>query len=124
MFRRPFWNRTAVLAGLSAGIAAWVGVTAGWPGPRWRVWERNLDQQMLLWRGPRSAPARVVVVPIDDATLQQGAWFSRSAAAPAWARGTDTLPWPRAGDGALSRKMLEAGACAVGIKVVFEGRCG
>ncbi len=124
VLRRPPWNRTAVLAGLSAGIAAWVGVTAAWPGPRWRLWERNLDQQMLLWRGPRPAPAAVVVVPIDDATLQQGAWFSRNAAAPAWARGIDTLPWPRAAYGALSRKLLEAGARAVAINVVFEGPSG
>ena len=119
--RRPSLNRTAVLAGLSAGIAAWVGVTAGWPGPRWRVWERNLDQQLLLWRGPRPAPASVVVVPIDDATLQQAAWFGRSSDAPAWARGTDTLPWPRAAYGQLSRQLLEAGARAVAINVVFEG---
>ena len=121
---RPSLNRTAVLAGLSAGIAVWVGVTAGWPGPRWRVWERNLDQQLLPWRGPRPAPASVVVVPIDDATLQQAAWFVRSPDAPPWARGTDTLPWPRAAYGALSRKLLDAGARAVAINVVFEGPSG
>ena len=117
-------RRTAVLAGLSAVLAAWVGLTAGWPGPRWRLWERNLDQQLLLWRGPRPAPASVVLVPIDDATLQQAAWFARSPDAPAWARDTGTLPWPRAAYGALSRQLLEAGAGAVAINVVFEGPSG
>ena len=122
--RLPSLHRTAGLVGLSAGIAAWVAVTAGWPGPRWRVWERNLDQQLLLWRGPRPAPPLVVVVPIDDATLQQAAWFARSPGQPAWARGTDTLPWPRAAYGALSRKLLDAGARAVAINVVFESSSG
>lgn len=117
-------NRTAALALLSAGIALWVGGTAGWPGPRWRVWERNLEQQQLLWRGPRRPPPAVVIVPVDDATLQQAAWFSRSPDRPAWTRGTDTLPWPRAAYGELSRRLLAAGARAVAINVVFEGASG
>jgi adenylate cyclase len=115
------WNRTTAIASLSAGISLWAGLTAGWPGPRWRVWERHLEQQMLQWRGPRPAPAQVVLVPIDDATLQQAAWFARSRSIPAWARGTDTLPWPRAAYGQLSQRLLDAGAAAVAINVVFEG---
>jgi adenylate cyclase len=114
-------GRTVVLAALTAAISLWMGGTAGWPGPRWRVWERNLEQQLLLWRGPRRPPSAVLVVPIDDATLQQAAWFSRSPNQPAWTRGTDTLPWPRAAYGELSRRLLAAGARAVAINVVFEG---
>ena len=122
MLARP--SRTTGLALVTLGIAVWTGATAGWPGPRWRVWERNLEQQLLLWRGPQRPPREVVVVPIDDATLQQASWFSRSADRPAWARGTDTLPWPRAAYGELSRKLLAAGARAVAINVVFEGPSG
>lgn len=118
-FPRP--GRTVVLAALTAAISLWMGGTAGWPGPRWRVWERNLEQQLLLWRGPRRPPPAVLVVPIDDASLQQAAWFSRSPNQPAWTRGTDTLPWPRAAYGELSRRLLAAGARAVAINVVFEG---
>ena len=121
-FPRP--SRSTGLALVVLGITLWTGVTAGWPGPRWRVWERNLEQQLLLWRGPRRPPRDVVVVPIDDATLQQAAWFSRSPEQPAWARGTDTLPWPRAAYGQLSRQLLDAGARAVAINVVFEGPSG
>ena len=117
----PRPGRTLVLAALTAAISLWMGGTAGWPGPRWRVWERNLEQQLLLWRGPRRPPAAVLVVPIDDASLQQAAWFSRSPNQPAWTRGTDTLPWPRAAYGELSRRLLAAGARAVAINVVFEG---
>jgi adenylate cyclase len=117
----PRPGRTVVLAALTAAISLWMGGTAAWPGPRWRIWERNLEQQLLLWRGPRRPPPAVIVVPIDDASLQQAAWFSRSPNQPAWTRGTDTLPWPRAAYGELGRRLLAAGARAVAINVVFEG---
>ena len=118
------FNRTVGLGLISGAIALWSGISAGWPGPRLQVWERNLEQQLLLLRGPRRPPARIVVVPIDDASLQQAAWFSQGGAAaqvPAWARGLDTLPWPRAAYGRLSQTLLQAGAAAVAINVVFEG---
>jgi adenylate cyclase len=120
----PRPGRTVVLAALTAAISLWMGATAAWPGPRWRIWERNLEQQLLLWRGPRRPPPAVIVVPIDDASLQQAAWFSRSPNQPAWTRGTDTLPWPRAAYGELGRRLLAAGARAVAINVVFEGPSG
>ena len=120
----PRPGRTVVLAALTAAISLWMGGTAAWPGPRWRIWEGKLEQQLLLWRGPRRPPPAVIVVPIDDASLQQAAWFSRSPNQPAWTRGTDTLPWPRAAYGELGRRLLAAGARAVAINVVFEGPSG
>ncbi len=112
------------LALLSAAVALWAGLSAGWPGPRWRLWEQNLETQLLLWRGPRRPPRRVVMVPVDDASLQQATWFAEAgpgAAIPPWARGLDTLPWPRSAYGVLAQRLLEAGAAAVAINVVFEG---
>lgn len=117
--------RRRLLALLSGLTALWVGVSAGWPGPRLRVWERNLDAQLLQWRGQRPPQAGVVLVSIDDATLQQGAWFAAGEEpVPAWARGIGTLPWPRAAYGRLSEALLQAGAAAVAINVVFEGPSG
>jgi adenylate cyclase len=110
---------------LSGLTALWVGLSAGWPGPRLRVWERNLDTQLLQLRGARTPPEPLVLVTIDDATLQQGDWFEQtepgSASIPAWARGIGVLPWPRAAYGRLAEALLEAGAAAVAINVVFEG---
>lgn len=120
-------TRTSALGVLSVAVALWSGWSAGWPGPRLQIWERHVEQQMLLWRGPRQPPAEVVVVAVDDASLQQAAWFeqgSQGAAVPAWARGLDTLPWPRAAYGQLSERLLEAGAAAVALNVVFEGASG
>ena len=120
-------HRTRALALLSAGVALWAGLSSAWPGPRLRVWEQSLHQQLLLLRGQRPPPSRVVMVPVDDASLQQASWFmagSASSAGSDWARGLNTLPWPRAAYGRLSRLLLEAGASAVAVNVVFEGPSG
>ncbi len=113
---------------LSGLTVLWVGLSAGWPGPRLRVWERSLDAQLLQLRGPRTPPDPVLLVTIDDATLQQGDWFEQgaggAAAIPAWARGIGVLPWPRAAYGRLAESLLQAGAAAVAINVVFEGPSG
>ncbi|MEB3331501.1 MAG: adenylate/guanylate cyclase domain-containing protein [Synechococcaceae cyanobacterium] len=114
-------KRRLTTALLSAAVLAWVGHTAGWPGPRWRVWERAVEDQRLLWRGPRLPPQQLLLVPIDDASLKQGSWFLANHQVPSWARGIDTLPWPRAAYGRLAELLLQAGARAVAINVVFEG---
>jgi len=119
MLSRRFGMGLAVV-----GIALGTALSAGWPGLRWRTWERAFEDQLQEIRGPRPAPPQLVVVPVDDATLQQGAWFEHNRAMPAWARGVGTLPWPRAAYGELAGRLLEAGAAAVAINVVFEGPSG
>jgi adenylate cyclase len=66
----------------------------------------------------------VVLVTVDDATLQQGDWFEDNRRIPAWAQGMGRLPWPRAAYGRVAEKLLQAGARAVAINVVFEGPSG
>ncbi|MBD2718316.1 adenylate/guanylate cyclase domain-containing protein [Synechococcus sp. FACHB-909] len=105
-------------------VLAWVGVSSGWPGPRMRVWERGVEQQLLLLRGPRRPPPKVVLVTVDDATLQQGDWFEEEGRIPEWAKGVGSLPWPRATYGMVAEKLLQAGARAVAVNVVFEGPSG
>ena len=114
-------KRTRVIGLLSGVVLLWTGFSAGWPGPRWRLWEQATEEQLLALRGPRRPPAAVVLVAVDDTTLQQGDWFERNRQIPAWARGIGTLPWPRAAYGQVAGKLIEAGAAAVAINVVFEG---
>jgi adenylate cyclase len=104
-------------------LALLAGALGGWPPGPWRPWERGLEQQLLQLRGPRPTPAAVVLVAIDDATLQQGGWFvsQNRGQIPPWAQGIGTLPWPRAAYGLLASRLLEAGASAVAINVVFAG---
>ena len=80
-------SRRRALGLAVAGIALGTGLLSGWPTLRWRIWERALEDQLHGLRGARPVPPDLVVVAIDDATLQQGAWFERSPAIPAWARG-------------------------------------
>ncbi len=107
----------------SALVVLAVGALSGWPPTAWRVWERGMENQLVLLRGRRAPPPQVVLVTIDDATLQQGAWFvsQNRDRIPAWARGIGTLPWPRAAYGLLASRLRQAGAAAVAINVVFDG---
>lgn len=93
------------------------------PGP-WRLAERGFEDQLLRLRGPRVPPGRVLLVEIDDASLEQGSWFAGQANVPAWARGIGTLPWPRARYGDLVDRLLAGGAAAVALNVVFAGPSG
>ncbi len=120
---RPL-SRQARLILISALIVAAAGLLAGWPPRLWRGWERIVEAELLRLRGPRPTPANVVLVAIDDASLQQGAWFAAEPAMPAWAVGTSTLPWPRARYAELIERLRAAGAQAVAINVVFAGASG
>ncbi|MEX0587964.1 MAG: adenylate/guanylate cyclase domain-containing protein [Cyanobium sp.] len=117
---RPISRPTRLLV-LSGVILAATGWLAGWPPPIWRGWERTVEDELVRLRGGRQSPARVVLVPIDDASLQQGAWFAEEPNPPAWAQGISTLPWPRARYAELIEKLRGAGAASVAINVVFEG---
>ncbi len=115
--RVALWLLTAGLGGLSG----WMG---GWPGPYWRMWDRAFEDQAQVLLGERTPPKDVVVVAIDEATLQQGDWFERQPDPPTWAQGIGTLPWPRAAYGRLAERLLEAGASVVALNVTFEGPSG
>ena len=69
---------------------------------------------MPLWQ-------QLVLVEIDDARLQQASWFSGQIDRPAWAEGIGTLPWPRARYGDLIDRLMQSGASAIVINVVFAG---
>ncbi|MBM5800019.1 MAG: adenylate/guanylate cyclase domain-containing protein [Cyanobacteria bacterium K_DeepCast_35m_m2_023] len=111
---RWVWGLAALISVTAAGLAALQ------PRP-WRLVERGFEAQLLRWRGSRQPPPQLLLVEIDDATLQQGDWFADQAVVPEWARGIDDLPWPRARYGDLLDRLLRAGASAIAINVVFEG---
>jgi len=114
-------QRPVVLLLLSVTLAGGVARVGGWPGPYWRLWDRAVEDQALVLPGRRPPPRGVVVVAIDEATLQQGDWFARQAESPLWARGIASLPWPRAAYGRVAERLLKAGAAVVAINVTFAG---
>jgi adenylate cyclase len=114
-------NRPVGLLLLSALVAGGVARVGGWPGPYWRQWDRAVEDQVQVLLGRRPPPAGVVLVAVDEATLQQGEWFARQADPPSWARGIGSLPWPRAAYGRVAERLLAEGAAVVGINVTFAG---
>jgi adenylate cyclase len=102
-----------------------VGVLSAHPPQAVRTLEGGLEARLLRLRGPRPVPDSVVLVTIDDSTLQQGAWFADEGAAgepvPSWAEGIHTLPWPRARFADLLDRLREAEPAAVALNVVFQG---
>lgn len=114
-------SRRSVLLLLTASLGGAAALMGGWPGPYWRLWDRAFEDQVQVLLGQRLPPKEVVVVAIDEATLQQGDWFEQQQGAPTWARGIGALPWPRAAYGLVAERLLQAGARAVAINVTFEG---
>jgi adenylate cyclase len=113
--------RRTVLLLLCAGLGGAAGLMGGWPGPYWRLWERAFEDQVEGLFGARPTPKEILVVAVDETTLQQGDWFEGQKDAPPWARGIGALPWPRAAYGLLAERLLEAGGATVAINVTFEG---
>ena len=109
-------SRRSVLLLLTASLGSAAALMGGWPGPYWRLWDRAFEDQVQVLLGQRLPPKEVVVVAIDEATLQQGDWFEQQQGAPTWARGIGALPWPRAAYGLVAERLLQAGARAVAIK--------
>lgn len=127
-WHRPGWLRLPVvkrrtsLLFVSLGVVFATGILVARPPQRWRMWERFVEAELLRFRGPRQPPGSVIQVAIDDASLQQGAWFAEDDVPPAWAEGISTLPWPRARYADLIEQLRSAGASAIAINVVFEGK--
>lgn len=110
-----------LLSAALGGGAAWMG---GWPGPLWRLWDRAFEDQVQGLVGKRPPPEGVLLVAVDEATLQQGDWFERQKTQPEWSRGIGTLPWPRAAYGQVAERLLRGGAAVVVINVIFQGASG
>ncbi|QEY32783.1 adenylate/guanylate cyclase domain-containing protein [Synechococcus sp. RSCCF101] len=120
--RRP--GPLVVVAVVLSAAAAALGACPARVCRPWRAVERNLEDQVQRWRGPRRAPAEIVQVVIDDATLAEGEWQAAQDPVPPWAEGLEFWPWPRARYIDLVTPLLEAGAEVVALNVVFAGPSG
>ena len=97
------------------------GGLSGWPPPLWRSWFKDINDQITLWAGPSTPPPEVVVIAVDDASLQQARWVLADEDPPEWSAGLERWPWPRATYGRLIERLIAAGSCGVAINVLFAG---
>ena len=98
------------------------GGLSGWPPALWRSWSKDISDQITLWAGPSNPPEEVVVIAVDDASLQQARWVLEDANPDAWSEGLDRWPWPRAIYGQLIERVIAAGSRGVAINVLFAGQ--
>ena len=98
------------------------GGLSGWPPALWRSWSKDISDQITLWSGPSKPPAEVVVIAVDDASLQQARWVLDDADPDTWSEGLDRWPWPRATYGQLIERVIAAGSRGVAINVLFAGQ--
>ena len=97
------------------------GGLSGWPPALWRSWSKDISDQITLWAGPSRPPPKVVVVAVDDASLQQARWVQEDLNPAAWSEGLNRWPWPRATYGQLIERIIAAGSRGVAINVLFAG---
>ena len=107
-------RRHAALLALASGV-----VLTGWFTPT--AWDR-LEWQGLQWgqelRGRRALPPRLLIVAIDDFSLQQ-AQNSDLSNDPKL-QTLRSWPWPRSTYGPLVSSLLACGASAVAIDLLFD----
>ena len=82
----------------------------------------HLDLRFADWvqetRGPRNAPKGVVIVAIDDFSLQQAA--NADLSRDPLLQNLNQWPWPRRVHVKVLERLFEAGASAVGFDLLFE----
>ena len=81
-----------------------------------------LDLRFADWvqesRGPRNAPKGVVIVAIDDFSLQQAA--NADLSQDPLLQSLNQWPWPRRVHQRVLNRLFEAGAYTVGFDLLFE----
>lgn len=107
-------RRHAALLALASGIAL-----TGWLAPA--AWDQ-LEWQGLQWgqelRGRRAVPPRLLIVAVDDFSLQQAQ--NSDLSNDPQLRALRSWPWPRATYGPLVNALLACGANAVAIDLLFD----
>ncbi len=99
------------------GIA--VVVTALGPTPVQRL-DRQVQTAFWEIRGPVSPPTDVVILAIDDESLSQGQHYLDDPARYPELAGISAWPWQRQVYGQVIQKLLDNGARAVAIDLVFS----
>lgn len=85
---------------------------------------RSLEHQgqALMWelRGVMSAPEDIVILAIDEESLSQGQHYLDQPDAYPELAAIGSWPWPRATYASAVQKILDAGAAAVALDIVFD----
>lgn len=109
------WCRRHAIA-LAAGV---LSSTIGLVSPEAvRQWELTTSDAFQELRGSRQAPASLVIVAIDDGSLQEAA--NSDLLRDPRLGGLQHWPWPRRIYGLILDRLFAAGASSVGIDLLFD----
>ncbi len=119
------WQRQTVakhwrfaLSGVCVAIAASaVGLNLGIVN----LWERQTQSLFFELRGPVEPPKDVVILAIDGDSLSQGQYYSEDPARYAALQPIESWPWQRRAYAQAITRLMEAGAEAVALDVLFTG---
>ena len=103
---------SAVCVGLAASA---VGLSLGVVD----LWDRQMQNAFFQLRGPVEAPSDIVILAIDDESLNQGQIYTQNPERYAELQPIESWPWRRKAYATIVDRLIGAGAKAVAIDVTF-----
>lgn len=85
------------------------------------LWERQIQGLFFELRGPVDPPADIVILAIDQDSLSQGQYYSEDPARYAALQPIESWPWQRQAYAQVITRLMDAGAKAVALDVLFTG---
>ena len=83
------------------------------------LWERQTQSLFFELRGPVVPPEDIVILSIDEDSLSQGQYYSEDPEQYASLQPIESWPWRRQAYAIAVKRLMDAGAKAVAIDVVF-----
>ncbi|PZO17576.1 MAG: protein kinase [Leptolyngbya foveolarum] len=102
--------------------AACVGIAASAVGLSLGIvdlWDRQVQNAFFQLRGPVEAPSDIVILAIDDESLDQGPLYAQNPERYADLRPIASWPWRREAYATVIDRLMGAGAKAVAIDITF-----
>ncbi len=107
--------RFALSAACTAIAAGAVGLNLGIVD----LWERQVQSLFFELRGPVAPPTDIVILAIDQDSLSQGQYYSGDPARYAALQPIESWPWQRQAYAQVITRLMDAGAKAVALDVLF-----
>ncbi|MEL6385013.1 MAG: CHASE2 domain-containing protein, partial [Cyanobacteria bacterium J06626_18] len=112
---RPSWRHF-----LTGGFLIYASLVAAANGPVVQRWERQLQTFFFDLRGPQVAPENIVILAIDEESKSQGEHYKSEPEKYAAMEPIKDWPWPRQAYAIAIEKLMQSGAKAVALDVVFS----
>ncbi|HEY9890047.1 MAG TPA: CHASE2 domain-containing protein, partial [Candidatus Obscuribacterales bacterium] len=105
---------------LTGGCLAVAAIATGIQSPFLEQWERQAQTLFFELRGPRAAPADIVILAIDDESLAQAEHYRGDPEKYADLAAIEQWPWQRQAYAIAIERLMAAGAKAVSLDIVLS----